>query len=103
MIKADFAQLYKTEISIIAKKHNLTSNEVIKIYYLQFKLIQDQMRKDYKLPFEQRSSIKVLGLGTFVYYPKLAKHIQKEYGKEYRKKISRIEKTPEDGDRNSID
>jgi len=103
MIKADFAQLYKNEISIIAKKYKITNAEVIVIYYTQFKLIQDQMRKDYKIPFEDRSTIKVTGLGTFIYYPKLAKHIQKEYGKEYEKKIPRIEKTPEDGDRNSID
>jgi len=82
MTKPDFSQLYKDEISKLAKKYKTTNTEIVNIYYTQFKLIQDQMRRDYKIPFEERASIKVIGLGTFVFYPKIAKRIQKEYGKE---------------------
>jgi hypothetical protein len=96
MTKAAFSQLYKNEISTVAKKHKLTNAEVVKIYYTQFKLIQDQMRKDYKLPFEDRSTIKVTGLGTFIYYPKIAKHIQKTYESD----LSQIKTSPKDGDGN---
>lgn len=92
MIKPYFTQLYKKEISTIAKKYKMSVEEVTNIYYKQFYLVIDKIRKDYLLPIEERQSIKLKGLGTIVFHPKIANKIQ--HG------ISQIETSPEDGDRN---
>lgn len=80
MLKPYFKQLYRKEISTISKKYKLTIDEVIEIYYIQFQLIVKKIREENKLPFDNRHSIRIQGLGKLQYSKIIAKQIQKTDG-----------------------
>ena len=94
MVKDHFKQIYKIELKELANKYNISVQEVADIYFNQFKLIINQIRSDSKLPINQRSSIKIGGLGTIHFHPKIAIKILKLKPDEYPKpdEFPRIEK-----------
>ena len=77
MVKDHFKQIYKSELKQLSNEYKISIDEIVNIYFNQFKLIIEQIRKDSKLPINERKSIKIAGLGTIIFHPKLALQILK--------------------------
>lgn len=77
MVKDHFKQIYKSELKDLSNKYNLPIEEIINIYFNQFKLVIEQIRKDGDLPINQRKSIKIANLGTITFHPTIASRILK--------------------------
>jgi len=61
MRKADFKQKFSKEIWQLAVKHNITPDKVVDIYFDQFNFVVKSIRNN------EKSTIKLKGLGKFVY------------------------------------
>jgi hypothetical protein len=77
MVKDHFKQIYKSELKELSNKYSLPVEEIINIYFNQFKFIIEQIRKDGDLPINQRKSIKIANLGTITFHLRLASQILK--------------------------
>jgi hypothetical protein len=65
MLKANFKHKFNKELWDLGKKHNLTADKILDIYFDQFNFIAKSIRQD------EKTSIKLKGLGKFVYNEKL--------------------------------
>lgn len=92
MQKQDFKQKFSKEIWQLAVKHSITPDKVVDIYFDQFNFVARSIRND------EKNTIKLKGLGKFVYNERLAIKLtdlkQKKNEREILSKSS-----PEDGDR----
>lgn len=61
MQKANFKQKFSKEIWQLAVKHNITPDKVVDIYFDQFNFVVKSIRNN------EKSTIKLKGLGKFVY------------------------------------
>lgn len=91
MQKGNFKQKFSKEIWQLAVKHNITPDKVVDIYFDQFNFVVKSIRNN------EKSTIKLKGLGKFVYNErqalKLAELKQKKNEREILSKTS-----PKDGD-----
>lgn len=91
MQKGNFKQKFSKEIWQLAVKHNITPDKVVDIYFDQFNFIVKSIKNN------EQSTIKIKGLGKFVYNErqamKLAELKQKKNEREILSKTS-----PKDGD-----
>jgi hypothetical protein len=78
----------KKEILELMRKHNLTQTQVLTIYKAQWKFVKEQMKHDFKYEtVENRKSIKLKGLGTFVFSPYMATLLTKRKIEKYEKQV----------------
>lgn len=92
MQKANFKQKYYKQIFNLAEKHNLTMDQVVNIYFDQFKFVKESIR------LKEKVSIKLKGFGTFVYQERKDKKIKELYERKILSKGS-----SKDGNRDQSD
>ena len=91
MQKQNFKHKFSKEIWQLSVKHNITFDKVVDIYFDQFSFVAKSIRNN------EKTTIKLKGLGKFVYNERLAmKLTELKQLKNEREILS--ESSPEDGD-----
>lgn len=91
MQKQNFKHKFSKEIWQLSVKHNITPDKVVDIYFDQFNFVAKSIRND------EKTTIKLKGLGKFVYNEKLATKLTELKQKKNEREI--LSKTsPKDGD-----
>ena len=84
----EISQVCKKEILELMYKHKLTQTQVMDIYKAQWKYVKEQMKHDFKKePIENRKSIKLKGIGTFVFNPYVAMKLTLKKIERYEKQV----------------
>lgn len=92
MRKNNFKQKFSKEIWQLAVKHNITPDKVVDIYFNQFNFIAKSIKNN------EQSTIKIKGLGKFVYNEKQVIKLA-ELNKEKNESKILPKESPKDGDR----
>lgn len=96
-MNSEFKQKHLKTILELSRKHNFSVDQVIKMYKSQFHLVEHTIVEDAVKPISERRSIKLEGLGTFVFLPYIANKLTEQKRKKDERKIF-LESSSQDGD-----
>ena len=91
MQKQNFKHKFSKEIWQLSVKHNITPDKVVDIYFDQFNFIAKSIRNN------EKTTIKLKGLGKFVYNEKLAMKLTELKQKKNDREIL-LKSSTQDGD-----
>lgn len=93
----DFKQKHFKTLIDLSRKHNFSVDQVIKMYKSQFHLVEHTIADDSVKPISERRTVKLEGLGSFVFLPYIANKLTEQKRKKDERKIF-LESSAQDGD-----
>jgi hypothetical protein len=93
----EFKQKHLKTILELARKHNFSADQIIKMYKSQFQLVEKTISDDSNKPIDERRTIKLQGLGSFKFLPYLAHKLTEQKRQKDERKIF-FESSSQDGD-----
>ena len=93
----DFKQKHFKTLIDLSRKHNFSVDQVIKMYKSQFYLVEHAITDDSVKPISERRTVKLEGLGSFVFLPYIANKLTDLKRQKDERKIF-PESSSQDGD-----
>lgn len=97
-MNSEFKQKHLKTIMELSRKHNFSVDQVIKMYKSQFHLVEHAITDDSVKPIFERRTIKLEGLGSFIFLPYIANKLTDLKRQKDERKIF-PESSSQDGDR----